>query len=94
MHADQIILNNVSNADLLKVDQILYEIKRAILVGDGRDGKMLRELAGELGLERVSFEGMQTDVRPYYAEASVLCLTSETEGWPLTLTEGQANGCI
>ena len=67
---------------------------RLVLVGDGRDGKMLRELAGELGLERVSFEGMQTDVRPYYAEASVLCLTSETEGWPLTLTEGQANGCI
>jgi glycosyltransferase involved in cell wall biosynthesis len=64
---------------------------RLVLVGDGRDGKMLRELAGELGLERVSFEGMQTDVRPYYAEASVLCLTSETEGWPLTLTEGQAN---
>ena len=67
---------------------------RLVLVGDGRDGKMLRELAGELGLERVSFEGMQTDVGPYYAEASVLCLTSETEGWPLTLTEGQANGCI
>lgn len=67
---------------------------RLVLVGDGRDGKMLRELAGELGLERVSFEGMQTDVRPYYAEASVQCLTSETEGWPLTLTEGQANGCI
>lgn len=67
---------------------------RLVLVGDGRDGKMLRELAGELGLERISFEGMQTDVRPYYAEASVLCLTSETEGWPLTLTEGQANGCI
>lgn len=67
---------------------------RLVLVGDGRDGKMLRELAGELGLERVSFEGMQTDVRPYYAKASVLCLTSETEGWPLTLTEGQANGCI
>ena len=67
---------------------------RLVLVGDGRDGKMLRSLAAELKLERVSFEGMQRDVTGYYRKASIVCLTSETEGWPLALTEGQANGCI
>ncbi len=67
---------------------------RLVLVGDGRDGKMLRSLAAELKLERVSFEGMRRDVTGYYRKASIVCLTSETEGWPLALTEGQANGCI
>ncbi|MBQ7898557.1 MAG: glycosyltransferase [Bacteroidales bacterium] len=67
---------------------------RLVLVGDGRDGKMLRSLAAELKLERVSFEGMQRDVAGYYRKASIVCLTSETEGWPLALTEGQAQGCI
>ncbi len=67
---------------------------RLVLVGDGRDGKMLRSLAAELKLERVSFEGMRRDVTGYYRKASIVCLTSETEGWPLALTEGQANGGI
>ena len=30
----------------------------------------------------------------YYEEASVICLTSTFEGWPLCLTEAQANGVI
>ena len=67
---------------------------RLVLVGDGRDGKMLRAMAEDLGLERVSFEGMKVDVKPYYRKASIVCLTSDTEGWPLVLTEGQAQGCI
>lgn len=67
---------------------------RLVLVGDGRDGNMLRTLAAELKLDRVSFEGMHRDVTGYYRKASIVCLTSETEGWPLALTEGQAHGCI
>lgn len=67
---------------------------RLVLVGDGRDGRMLRNLAAGLKLERVSFEGMQREVNGYYRKASIVCLTSETEGWPLALTEGQAQGCV
>lgn len=67
---------------------------RLVLVGDGQDGKMLKGLASDLQLERVSFEGMHRDVTEYYRKASIVCLTSETEGWPLALTEGQAQGCI
>lgn len=76
-----------------KVEPIIPDW-RLVLVGDGRDGKMLRSLASELKLERVSFEGMHRDVTGYYRKASIVCLTSETEGWPLALTEGQAQGCI
>lgn len=76
-----------------KVEPVLADW-RLVLVGDGRDGRMLRDLAAELRLQRVSFEGMQKNVAEYYRKASVVCLTSETEGWPLALTEGQAQGCI
>ena len=75
------------------VEPVLADWK-LVLVGDGRDGKKLRDLAAELKLQRASFEGMQKNVTEYYRKASVVCLTSETEGWPLALTEGQAQGCI
>lgn len=75
------------------VEPVLADWK-LVLVGDGRDGKKLRDLAAELKLQRASFEGMKKNVTEYYRKASVVCLTSETEGWPLALTEGQAQGCI
>ena len=55
---------------------------------------MLCDMAKELRLERISFEGHQSNVARYYEKASIVCLTSETEGWPLALTEAQAYGCI
>lgn len=64
------------------------------IVGDGPARRMLHELADELGLERISFEGRQEEMSCYYQRASVVCLTSETEGWGLALTEAQAHGCI
>lgn len=67
---------------------------RLVLVGDGPDKAMLERMAEELHLERVSFEGRRSDVAYYYDKASVVCLTSKTEGWPLALCEGQARGCI
>lgn len=67
---------------------------RLVLVGDGPAGGMLRKMAEEAGLERVSFEGMRADAHEYYKRASIVCLVSETEGWPLALTEAQAHGCI
>ena len=67
---------------------------RLVLVGDGADGLMLRQMAEELGLERVSFEGLKKDVGRYYDAASIVAMTSETEGWPLALSEAQARGCI
>lgn len=67
---------------------------RLVLVGDGPAGKMLREMADDMKLERISFEGMRKNVADYYRRASIVCLTSETEGWPLVLSEAQAHGCI
>lgn len=67
---------------------------RLVLVGDGADHHMLAGMARDMALERVSFEGHRKNVADYYRRASVVAMTSETEGWPLALTEAQAQGCI
>lgn len=67
---------------------------KLVLVGDGADWNRMRLMAEEMSLERVSFEGRRNNVSDYYRKASVVVLTSETEGWGLTLTEAQAQGCI
>ena len=64
------------------------------IVGDGPDRSMAESMIRELGLQRVSLEGWRSDTAAYYQEASVLCLVSQYEGWPLALTEAQANGVI
>jgi glycosyltransferase involved in cell wall biosynthesis len=67
---------------------------RLVLVGNGENWDMLKKMADRMGLKRVHFEGRKTNVADYYRKASVVALTSQTEGWPLALTEAQAQGCI
>ncbi|MGN0188381.1 MAG: glycosyltransferase [Candidatus Cryptobacteroides sp.] len=67
---------------------------RLLIAGEGADGEMLRGMAREMGLERIEFLGYQSDMTELYRKASILCLTSQSEGWGLCLTEAQANGVI
>lgn len=67
---------------------------RLLIVGDGKyRGEMEQQIAREK-LERVDMVGRQSNVDQFYRKASIVCLTSQTEGWGLCLTEGQAHGCI
>lgn len=65
-----------------------------IIVGDGPESDNLKKKAQHLKLKNIFFAGGSNDVRSYYYNASVSCLTSTFEGWPLCLTEAQANGVI
>lgn len=67
---------------------------KLVLVGDGADWHRIQRLAEDMHLQRIYFEGRQNNVSEYYQRASVVALTSETEGWPLALTEAQAQGCV
>ena len=67
---------------------------KLILVGDGNYMKTMRQFVGDNVLERVYFEGQQTDLVPYYEKASFVCLTSNCEGWGMALTEGMQHGCV
>lgn len=64
------------------------------IVGDGPERQNLEQLAQSLGLRNVRFTGYCNDPRQHYATASILCLTSSTEGWGLVLVEAQASGVV
>ena len=63
------------------------------IVGNGPDAANLRALAGTLGLNRARFEGF-CDPMPYYANASIFCMTSSYEGFGLVLAESMGAGCV
>lgn len=67
---------------------------RLRIVGSGPEQELLMALASRLELERITFEGFHGNVKPFYDTASIICLTSTFEGWPLCLTEAQANGVV
>lgn len=64
------------------------------IVGDGPELSDLKRLADKLGLKRVSFKGYSLHPETYYSRASIVCMTSTFEGWPMALIEAQANGCV
>lgn len=67
---------------------------RLAIVGEGPERVAIeRRIAAVPGLsESVVLCGHQTDVRPFYAIASVVALTSHSEGSPNVLLEAQAAG--
>jgi len=67
---------------------------RLVLAGDGPGLDQMKTMAVEMRLKNVEFVGFRSDMSSLYRRASILCLTSQTEGWGLCLTEAQANGVI
>lgn len=63
------------------------------IVGDGPDAESLKELARELHLTNVSFEGFRNPA-PYYRRSSIFCLASTFEGFGLVLPEAMQHGCV
>lgn len=64
---------------------------RLVIVGDGPDRGHYEKLA--TGLPRVEFLGMQTPSE-HYARAKINLLTSDFEGFGLTVVEAKSNGCV
>ncbi len=63
------------------------------IVGDGPDLEKFKSEASQLGLQRCTFTGRQ-DPLTYYLNASIFMMTSEFEGFPMTLIESMQMGCI
>lgn len=57
------------------------------IVGDGDDKERLVRLSEDLGLKNVIFHGFKNP-KPFYEKASILCLTSESEGFGMVVLEG------
>lgn len=65
-----------------------------VIVGDGPERSKIDKFIEAKNLQHVRLEGFKSDMKPYYGEASILIATSIYEGWPLTLSESMAYGCI
>lgn len=64
------------------------------IVGEGPDEERIKDLIKTFKLPRITLEGHREDVSPYYKESSILCLTSNFEGYPMVLMEAQQFGVI
>ena len=67
-----------------------WELK---MLGDGPSWKEMRHLSNALGLKHVCFEG-SVDPDKYYNKASISCVTSVHEAFPMVTLEAQRVGCI
>lgn len=66
---------------------------RLILIGDGPDMPVARELADELGvLDRIKFVGIVDQVAPLLNKADLFLLPSSTESFGLVALEAMASG--
>ena len=65
-----------------------------LIIGDGPDRKMLEEYVSAKGIQRVNFLGHQSSVLTFYRNASIICLTSTVEGFPMVLIESMAHGVV
>lgn len=64
------------------------------IVGYGEDEEMLKEYAKEIGLTNYEFMGQSDDVASYYRKASIFMMTSNYEGFGMTILEAQYFGCV
>lgn len=65
-----------------------------VIAGDGGERANLENLTRKLGLEKnVVFVGWQDDLVSYYKTANLFLLTSEYEGYGMSLIEAGACGC-
>lgn len=62
-----------------------------VFVGDGPLREELERKSSKM--ERVTFVGYK-DPDAYYKDASILCLTSDNEGWGMVLTEAMTFGVV
>ena len=67
---------------------------RLVVLGEGSQLEMLRQLSVDLAIEKdVEFAGYTDNVQGWMGRAKVFVLTSRVEGFPNVLLEALANGC-
>lgn len=65
-----------------------------LIVGDGAEKEKLKTLIADRGLEaNIILEPWNDDLASYYKTADFFLLTSNYEGWGMTIVEGMACGC-
>lgn len=63
------------------------------MLGDGKERFEIEKLHRKLRLQRCHIEGKQ-EPTPYYAKAKILLMTSDFEGFPMTIPEAMQHGLV
>ncbi|MFK2756483.1 glycosyltransferase [Bacteroides fragilis] len=63
-----------------------YPDWKLTIVGGGKDLDTAIKMSEKMGLKRITFEDFQIPIE-YYKRASILCMTSAFEGFPMVLPE-------
>ena len=82
---------------MLKIWEMLYKKFpewEMIFVGSGDALSAMNAYASRNKIKNVVFVGQVLNVEEYYRKSDFICLTSDFEGWGMTLTEGMNFGCI
>lgn len=77
-----------------KIEDLGYDDWSLIICGYGNDEKMILNYAASLELKRMSFVGKVEEPQKYYEESSIFMMTSNYEGFGMTLTESLQFGCV
>lgn len=65
-----------------------------VLVGDGPSMPDAKRYISENALLRVSLEGFSTHIKEYCRSASIFCMCSSFEGFPMVLPEAMCSGVV
>jgi glycosyltransferase involved in cell wall biosynthesis len=93
---------NVKRHDLMLngfsqfVDNPKYKDYELVLVGEGEKMKSYQDFVEQKSIPNVTFVGQKTseELLHIYNESEVMCLTSDSEGFPKVVLEALACGCI
>lgn len=97
LYVGRLSANEKSPMRLLKVWEKIYKSNKEwklIFIGEGDALYDMKSYTLNRNLERVEFLGRMSNVDDYYRKADFICLTSNFEGWGMTLTEGMSFGSI
>ena len=79
---------------IIKVWKRIYKLFpewNLVIAGDGEAREYLISLAKNI--PSIEFVG-RVDLKPYYQESEIICITSTTEGWGMVLTEAISYGVV
>lgn len=76
-----------------EVQQVLPDWRLKIY-GNGSHLERCRRVIEQRALTRIELCGYESDKATIYSQASVMCMTSEREGWPIALMEAQRFACV
>ena len=83
--------------DFVKMWRLLQRQKpewHAEIIGYGRDFDVVKEYIERYSINNIKLVGRKDNVEDYYKRAKIVAVTSMSESWCLSITEGMMYGCV